>query len=114
MMPIIANAWAATPASPVVANQGAGFIQFLPLILFGVAIYFLMMRPQAKRAREQRQMLAALAPGDEVVMAGGLLGRLTEVGPQFSVAEVAPGVLVKVQTASVQMVLPKDTIKKAQ
>lgn len=114
MMHIIANAWAAAPASPVVANQGAGFLQFLPLILFGVAIYFLMMRPQAKRAREQREMLAALAPGDEVVMAGGLLGRLSEVGPQFSQAEIATGVVVKIQTASVQMVLPKDTIKKAQ
>ena len=112
-MSIIANAWAAAPAAPVAANQGAGFLQFLPLILFGVAIYFLMIRPQAKRAREQRAMLAALAPGDEVVMAGGLLGRLTEVGPQFSVAEIAPGVLVKIQTASVQMALPADTIKKA-
>ena len=109
MIHIISNAWAAAPGS----SGSEGLLQFLPLILFGVAIYFLMMRPQSKRAREQRAMLAALAVGDEVVMAGGLLGRLTEVGPQFSVVEVAPGVVVKIQTASVQMVLPKDTIKKA-
>ncbi|MHB8253499.1 MAG: preprotein translocase subunit YajC [Acidiferrobacter sp.] len=114
MISIISNAWAAAPAPNAAAQGDGGFLQFLPLILFGVAIYFLMMRPQSKRAREQRAMLAALAVGDEVVMAGGLLGRLTEVGPQFSMAEVASGVVVKVQTASVQMVLPKDTIKKAQ
>jgi len=114
MIHIISNAWAAAPASNAAVNGDAGYLQFLPLILFGVAIYFLMMRPQSKRAREQRAMLAALAPGDEVVVAGGLLGRLTEVGPQFSTLEMAPGVLVKIQTASVQMVLPKDTIKKAQ
>ncbi|HUW97217.1 MAG TPA: preprotein translocase subunit YajC [Acidiferrobacter sp.] len=112
MIHIISNAWAAAPASSAAGGDG-GYLQFLPLILFGVAIYFFMMRPQSKRAREQRTMLAALAPGDEVVVAGGLLGRLTEVGPQFSTIEVAAGVAIKIQTASVQVVLPKDTIRKA-
>ncbi len=111
MISLISNAWAAA-TTPAPAPAGAGFLQFLPLILLVVAMYFLIMRPQNKRAREQRAMLAALTPGDEVVMAGGLLGRLTEVGQQFSMAEVAPGVSVKIQTASVQMVLPKDTLKK--
>lgn len=113
MIHIISSAWAAAPAVGAPPPAGAGILQFLPLILFGIAIYFLMMRPQSKRARELKAMLAALAPGDEVVMAGGLLGRLTEVGPQFSLAEVAPGVTVKIQTASVQLVLPKDTLRKA-
>lgn len=114
MMHLIANAWAAAPvANP--ASQGAeGLLQFVPYALIAVMMYFVIIRPQTKRAREQRAMIAALAVGDEVVMAGGLLGRLTEVGPQYAMAEVAPGVCVKIQTASVQLVLPKDTIGKAQ
>lgn len=89
-------------------------MQFTLLFLVGAMMYFLIIRPQGKRAREQKAMLASLVAGDEVVMGGGLLGRLTEVGPQYSMVEIAPGVTVKIQTASVQLVLPKDTIRKAQ
>ncbi|WP_298135491.1 preprotein translocase subunit YajC [Acidiferrobacter sp.] len=110
MIHIISNAWAAAPAAP--PSEAAGLFQFLPLILIVVLMYFLIMRPQNKRAREQRAMLAALTPGDEVVVAGGMLGRLTEVNPQYSKVEVAPGVVVQIQTSSVQLVLPKDTIGK--
>lgn len=111
MIQIISSAQAASAAP---AASGGSLLQLIPLVLFGIAIYFLMMRPQSKRAREQQVMLAGLAAGDEVVMAGGLLGRLIEVDPQFSTAEVAPGVQVRIQTSSVQMVLLKDTIKKGQ
>ncbi len=114
MLHIISNAWAAAPAAGAPAPGAAGLFQFLPLILIVVLMYFLIMRPQSKRAREQRAMIAALAPGDEVVMAGGLLGRLTQVGPQYSTVEVASGVSVQIQTSSVQLVLPKGTIGKAQ
>jgi len=114
MIHFIANAWAAQ--APVAAPPSAaeGLMQFLPILFILAIMYFFMMRPQNKRARETREMLAALRAGDEVVMAGGLLGRLTEVGPQYSTAEIASGVTVKIQTASVQLVLPKDTIRKAQ
>ncbi len=114
MIHIISNAWAAAPAAGAPPQGAAGLFQFLPFVLIVVWMYFLIMRPQSKRAREQRAMLAALVAGDEVVMAGGLLGRLTEVGPQYSKAEVASGVVVQIQTSSVQLVLPKGTIGKVQ
>ena len=114
MIHVISNAWAAAPAAGTSPQGAAGLFQFLPFVLIVVMMYFLIMRPQSKRAREQRAMLAALAVGDEVVMAGGLLGRLTEVGPQYSKAEVASGVSVQIQTSSVQLVLPKGTIGKVQ
>ncbi len=112
MVHIISNAWAAAPAAGA-PPEGSVLVQILPFVVIAVLMYVLILRPQSKRAREQRAMLAALAPGDEVVAAGGLLGRLTEVGPQYSMVEVASGVVVKIQTSSVQLVLPKDTIGKA-
>ena len=86
---------------------------FLPLIIIFVLFYFLLIRPQNKKQKEHRQMVEALANGDEVVTAGGVLGKVTEVGDQFITVEVANNVSVKVQRHTVASVLPKGTLKSA-
>lgn len=88
-------------------------MSFLPLIiLFGI-FYFMLIRPQMKRAKEQRSMIAALAKGDEVLTSGGLLGRIEDIAEQFVVLEVASGVTVKMQKQAISAVLPKGTLKSA-
>lgn len=88
-------------------------VSFLPLIiLFGI-FYFMLIRPQMKRSKEQRAMIAALAKGDEVLTNGGLLGRVEEINEQFVVLEVANGVSVKMQKQAISAVLPKGTLKSA-
>ena len=88
-------------------------MSFLPLIiLFGV-FYFMLIRPQMKRAKEQRAMIAALNKGDEVLTNGGILGRIDELGEQIVSLEVAPGVIVKLRRDAVSAVLPKGTLKSA-
>ncbi len=84
------------------------------VLLFGglmVAMYFFMLRPQMKRAKEQRTMIEALGKGDEVITNGGLAGRITDIGDTFMSVEIASNVTVKVQKAAVSMVLPKGTLK---
>jgi len=93
--------------------QPNAFVQLLPLVLIFVVFYFLLIRPQAKRAKEHKAMVAALAVGDEVVTSGGLLGKITETGDQFLTVEIADGVRVKVQRHTVGTVLPKGTLKNA-
>ena len=104
---IIGNAYAdgAAPA------QDGGFIQFLPLFVLIVVFYFLILRPQQKRAKEQKSMIEALQKGDEVVAAGGLVGRVAKVDENYVAVEVASGVTIQVQKSAVQTVLPKGTIK---
>ena len=94
------------------APQG-GLLGFLPLILIFVVFYFLLIRPQMKRAKEHRQMVAALAKGDEVVTNGGLLGKITEVGESFVTLQVSDNVQIKLQRHAVASVMPKGTIKSA-
>jgi len=86
-------------------------VSFLPLILLFVVFYFLMIRPQMKRQKEHRNMVAALSKGDEVVTNGGIAGRVEEVGESFITVEIAPNVKIKVQKGAVQQVLPKGTLK---
>jgi preprotein translocase subunit YajC len=93
--------------------QPNAFLQLLPLVLIFVVFYFLLIRPQAKRAKEHKAMVSALAVGDEVVMNGGMLGKVTEAGDQFLTVEVADGVRVKIQRHTVASVLPKGTYKNA-
>jgi preprotein translocase subunit YajC len=93
--------------------QPNAMVQLLPLILIFVVFYFLLIRPQSKRAKEHKAMVAALAVGDEIVTSGGILGRVTETGDQFLTVEVADGVRVKVQRHTVSTVLPKGTLKNA-
>ena len=93
--------------------QPNAFVQLLPLVLIFVVFYFLLIRPQAKRAKDHKAMVAALAVGDEVVTAGGILGKVTETGDQFLTVELAEGVRVKIQRHTVGAVLPKGTLKNA-
>ena len=78
-----------------------------------VLMYFLLIRPQSKKAKEHRDMVAKLAVGDEVVTGGGILGRITEVGESFITLEVADGVKLKVHRHQVTQLMPKGTIKSA-
>ena len=105
-IPLVMMAQAAAPAAP-----GNPFVTFLPLlVLFGV-FYFLMIRPQMKRQKETRNMIAALAKGDEVVTSGGIAGRVDELGESYLTVEIAPNVLVKVQKGAISQVLPKGSLK---
>lgn len=81
------------------------------LALFAVVFYFFLIRPQMKRAKEHREMVSKLAKGDEVVAAGGLLGRVEELSEGFITLEIAEGVKVKLQRGAVTAVLPKGTLK---
>ncbi len=83
----------------------------LPLVLMFVVLYFVMIRPQMKRQKEQKAMIDALAKGDEVVIGGGVLGKVAKLGETYLSVEIANGVEIQVQRASVLQVLPKGTFK---
>lgn len=106
---LIPSAWAQAAGG----SQPNAFVQLLPLILIFVVFYFLLIRPQSKKAKEHREMVAALAKGDEVVTSGGLLGRISKVGDNFVELDVADGVTVKVQRPAIANLMPKGTIKGA-
>nr|WP_229633905.1 preprotein translocase subunit YajC [Duganella qianjiadongensis] len=91
--------------------MGGNIGSFLPLILMFVAMYFLMIRPQQKRMKEQKAMMDALAKGDEVVTAGGVLGKVVKVTDLYVTLEVSNGTELVVQKNSVTMLLPKGTLK---
>ena len=103
----VTSAWAQDAG----AASGSTWMQLLPLVLIFVVFYFLLIRPQTKRAKEHREMVGKLASGDEVVTTGGLLGRITEVGDNFLTVEIADGVRVKIQKFQVAHLMPKGTIK---
>jgi len=96
------------------AGGDAGLMSFLPIILMFVLLYFLMIRPQMKRAKEQKAMIEALQKGDEVVTAGGIVGRITKISDQYVTVEVAPNTEVVMQRSAVQVPLPKGTLKTLQ
>lgn len=95
------------------ASQPDPLMSFLPLIIIFVIFYFLLIRPQSKRAKEHRNMVANLSEDDEVVTNGGMLGRIIELGDNFIVLEISDGVKVKVQRQAVASLMPKGTIKDA-
>src|SRR5690349_24876461 len=102
-----AHAQAAGGSAP-----GAG-LQMLLLPLMLVVIYFLLVRPQQKGAKEHQNMLSKIAAGDEVVTSGGILGKVVEVGDSFLTIEISDGVRIKVQRAQVSQLVPKGTYKSA-
>ena len=107
----ISNAYAqAAPAAPG-ADLASTFTSMLPLVLMFVVLYFIMIRPQMKRQKEHRAMIDALAKGDEVATAGGLLGKVAGLSEGYLQLEIAPGVQVQVQRSAVAQVLPKGTVK---
>ena len=102
----ISNAYAQSAAG------GTGsLMSFLPIVLMFVVLYFLMIRPQMKRQKEQKAMIDALAKGDEVITAGGILGKVTKVTEAYVTVEVSDGTEIVMQKASITMLLPKGTIK---
>ncbi len=105
---LIGNAYAEGGAP---APQGGGIMEFLPLIALLAVFYFLILRPQQKRAKEHKALIEALQKGDEVITLGGLFGKVTNVGEDNVSIEIAANVVIQVQKAAVQNVLPKGTIK---
>ncbi len=89
----------------------ASLTGMLPLVLMFVVLYFIMIRPQMKRQKEHRAMIEALAKGDEVATAGGILGTVTRLSEGYLHLEIANGVEVQVQRSAVAQVLPKGTVK---
>ncbi len=100
----LAHAQAAAPAAP-------GFEQFLPLVIIFILFWFMLIRPQMKRAKEQKKMLTELTKGDEIVTASGQLGKVAKISDQYVSLEIADGVITHVQKSAVQTLLPKGTIK---
>ena len=100
----LAHAQTAAPAAP-------GITDFLPLIIIFILFWFMLIRPQMKRAKEQKKMLSELAKGDEVITASGQLGKIAKISDQYVSLEIADGVITHVQKSAVQTLLPKGTIK---
>lgn len=92
------------------AAGSGGIMAFLPMIALFVVFYFLLIRPQQKRQKEHKNMVAGLAKGDEIVTMGGVLGKITAVDDNFITLEIAKGTEIKVQRMSVQAMMPKGTI----
>ncbi|TCS38286.1 protein translocase subunit yajC [Paucimonas lemoignei] len=103
----ISNAYAQAAG----AGPESSLMSFLPIIIMFAVLYFLMIRPQMKRQKEQRTMLEALAKGDEVIAAGGIVGKVIKVGEAYVTLEVANGTEIVVQKATVATLLPKGTVK---
>jgi preprotein translocase subunit YajC len=93
------------------AQQADPFMSFLPLIILFVIFYFLLIRPQQKKAKEHREMVSAMKKGDEIVTQGGMVGNVIDVSEGFLTVEIADNVQVKLQSHAVSTVLPKGTIK---
>jgi preprotein translocase subunit YajC len=97
-------------AAPAAGGTESSLLSLLPLVLMFVVLYFIMIRPQMKRQKEHKAMIEALAKGDEVVVGGGVLGRVSKLGDTYIHVEVANGVELQVQRPSVVQVLPKGTV----
>nr|WP_315209688.1 preprotein translocase subunit YajC [uncultured Albidiferax sp.] len=109
----ISSAFAQTaPAAPAAGGDlMSSLTGMLPLVLMFVVLYFVMIRPQMKKQKEHRNMIDALAKGDEVATAGGLIGKVTKIADGFLGLEIANGVEVQLQRSAVVQVLPKGTLK---
>lgn len=107
---LISNAWAqAAPAAG--ADPTGGLMGMLPIILMFVVLWFLMIRPQMKKAKEHKAMVEAMQKGDEVLTNGGIAGRITKVGENYVSVEIAENVEIAVQKGAVASILPKGTLK---
>lgn len=93
------------------AQQADPIMSFLPLIILFVIFYFLLIRPQQKKAKEHKLMVEALKKGDEVITSGGVLGKITDVGENYVTVSIADNTDIKMQRQAVTTVLPKGTLK---
>jgi len=108
----ISSAFAQTaPAAAAGGDIQSSLMSMLPLLLMFVVLYFVMIRPQMKKQKEHKAMVDALAKGDEIITAGGFLGKVSKLGDSFLSIEVANGVEIQMQRSAVVQVLPKGTIK---
>ncbi|WP_444994378.1 preprotein translocase subunit YajC [Aliikangiella sp. IMCC44359] len=98
-------------AAPAGAAAGGGYSTLIMMLLFGVVFYFLLIRPQSKRAKDHKNMLESIQKGDEVVTSGGILGKVSKITDNFIVLNVAQGVEMQFQKHSITATLPKGTIK---
>ncbi|MFP8781198.1 preprotein translocase subunit YajC [Hydrogenophaga sp. RWCD_12] len=105
----ISSAFAQTAAGA--GDTQSTLISMLPLVLMFVVLYFVMIRPQMKKQKEHKAMVEALAKGDEIVTAGGFLGKVSKIGEAYIGVELASGVEVQMQRSAVVQVLPKGTLK---
>ncbi len=109
----ISSAFAQT--APAAAATGGGIesslMSMLPLVLMFVVLYFVMIRPQMRKQKEHRAMIEAIAKGDEVVTAGGLIGKISKMGESYVSVELTQGVEVQMQRSAIVQVLPKGTVK---
>lgn len=101
------------PAAAAGGDMQSSLMGMLPLVLMFVVLYFVMIRPQMKKQKEHRAMIEALAKGDEVATAGGLLGKVTKLSEGYLSLEIAPGVEVQLQRSAIVQVLPKGAINTA-
>ena len=101
----------ATAAAAAGGDMQSTLMSMLPLLLMFAVLYFVMIRPQMKKQKEHRAMIDALAKGDEIVTAGGLLGKVSKIGDAYIGVELASGVEVQMQRQAVVQVLPKGTLK---
>jgi preprotein translocase subunit YajC len=108
---LINPAWAQGAGA---AAPGGGYESIILIVLMFAVLYFLMIRPQMKRAKEHKTLLEALQKGDEVVAAGGMLGRISKINENYVTIEIADHVEIQVQRPAIQLVLPKGTIKNIQ
>ena len=106
---LISQAW----AQGADGGTGGFLVQLFPLVLIFVVFYFLLIRPQQKKAKEHQALISKISSGDEVVTTGGILGKVVEVGDSFVTIEVAEGVQIKVQKFQVGSLMPKGTLKSA-
>ena len=101
----------AQTAPAAAASTSSSLFSFLPLVLMFVVLYFIMIRPQMKKQKEHKAMIEAIARGDEIVISGGVLGRVARISDNLLGVEVANGVELQVQRGAVVQVLPKGTYK---
>lgn len=108
---LIPTAYAADAAAPAAQHANSPWGTVAMLVVFFAIFYFLLIRPQSKRAKAQRQLLANLGAGEEIVTSGGIMGRIVEIDETMVSLEISKGVVIKIQKGSISGALPKGTLK---
>lgn len=107
---LLSMLFATTAFAEAPATQGSGLSSILMLVAFFAIVYFLLMRPQMKRNKEQRKMLSEIAKGDEVITTGGIVGKIVKVGENYTEIQIAENTVIKIQKNAISTALPKGAI----